>query len=127
MNYIYTNTRNKKQYLLQPEIAMGDKLCLIDMRSCEYKFVVSRTLKRGYSKEVTKETVVELRAFTGMRLGLFRASALGGDLAVWTKSGNCLTFDPYTGEQTNAKNFRYANRIGFAYDFTETSLNWVLD
>lgn len=31
MNYIYTNTRNNRQYVLDPQTTMGEKVCLVDM------------------------------------------------------------------------------------------------
>lgn len=128
MNYIYTNTRDNRQYILNPMITMGEKVCLVDMASCEDKFVSPKTLKRWYSKTVTEQPVVELRAFTGMKIGLFRAE-LGlntNTLYLWTKQKKLLTFDPDTGTQTNAKNPKFANRIHNIYDFLESSLKWVL-
>lgn len=129
MNYIYTNTRDNKRYILQPEISMGEKVCLIDMASCEHKFVSPKTLKRWYNKTVADDMVVELRAFTGMRIGLFCANhtLTTNSIQIWTKSNKQLTFDAETGKQTNAKNPKYANKIGFTYDFPEMSLNWALN
>lgn len=128
MNYIYTNTRDNRQYILNPMITMGDKVCLIDMVSCEDKFVSPKTLKRWYSRTVTEQPVVELRAFTGMKIGLFRAELATNThtLYLWTKQNKLLTFDPDTGNQTNAKNPKFANRIHNTYDFLEDSLKWVL-
>ena len=128
MNYIYTNTRDNRQYILNPMITMGEKVCLVDMASCEDKFVSPKTLKRWYSKTVIEQPVVELRAFTGMKIGLFR-SELGlntNTLYLWTKQNKLLTFDPDMGTQTNAKNPKFANRIHNPYDFLKSSLNWVL-
>lgn len=128
MNYIYTNTRDNRQYILNPMITMGEKVCLVDMASCEDTFVSPKTLKRWYNKTVTEQPVVELRAFTGMKIGLFRAElALNTNtLYLWTKQNKFLTFDPGTGTQTNAKNPKFANRIHSTYDFLESSLKWVL-
>lgn len=128
MNYIYTNTRDHRQYILNPMITMGEKVCLVDMASCEDKFVSPKTLKRWYSKTVTEQPVVELQAFTGMKIGLFRAelSLNTNTLYLWTKQNKLLTFDPDTGIQTNAKNPKFANRIHNTYDFLESSLKWVL-
>lgn len=128
MNYIYTNTRDNRQYILNPMITMGDKVCLIDMSSCEDKFVSPKTLKRWYSRTVTEQPVVELRAFTGMKIGLFRAELATNTntLYLWTKQNKLLTFDPETGKQTNAKNSKFANRIHNTYDFLESSLEWAL-
>lgn len=128
MNYIYTNTRDGKKYILNPQINMGDKVCLVDMSSCEDKFVSPRTLKRWYTKDITNDIVVEIRAFTGMKIGLFRVIGVNcsGELTVWTKSNKCLLFNPETGEQTNAKNPKFANKIGTEYCFMESTLYWAL-
>lgn len=128
MNYIYTNTRDNRQYLLNPMITMGEKVCLVDMASCEDKFVSPKTLKRWYSKTVTEQPVVELRAFTGMKIGLFWAEldTNTNTLYLWTKHNKLLTFDSDIGNQTNAKNPKFANRIHNTYDFLESSLKWVL-
>lgn len=128
MNYIYTNTRDNRQYILNPMITMGEKVCLVDMANCEDKFVSPKTLKRWYSKTMTDDIIVELRAFTGMKLGLFRVSgcSLDGKLIVWTKNNKCLTFDPDMGNQTNAKNPKFANRVYQDYNFMECTLRWAL-
>jgi hypothetical protein len=128
MNYIYTNTRDNRQYVLNPMVTMGEKVCLVDMNSCEDKFVSSKTLKRWYSKTITEQPVVELRAFTGMKIGLFRAK-LDTDVNtvyIWTKNNKLLTFDSHIGVQINAKNPKFANRIHNTYDFLESSLKWIL-
>lgn len=128
MNYIYTNTRDNRQYILNPMITMGEKVCLIDMATCEDKFVSPKTLKRWYSKTVTEQPVVELRAFTGMKIGLFRAELATNTntLYLWTKQNKLLTFDLDTGNQTNAKNPKFANRIHYTYSFLESTLKWAL-
>ena len=128
MNYIYTNIRDNRQYILNPMITMGEKVCLVDMASCKDKFVSPKTLKRWYSKTVTEQPVVELRAFTGMKIGLFRAelSLNTNTLYLWTKQNKLLTFDPDMGNQTNAKNPKFANRIHNTYEFLESSLKCVL-
>lgn len=128
MNYIYTHICDNRQYILNPMITIGEKVCLVDMANCEDKFVSPNTLKRWYNKTVTEQPVVELRAFTGMKIGLFRAelSLNTNTLYLWTKQNKFLTFDPDTGNQTNAKNPKFANRIHDTYDFLESSLNWVL-
>ena len=128
MNYIYTNTRDNRQYILNPMVTMGEKVCLVDMASCEDKFVSPKTLKRWYSKTATAQSVVELRAFTGMKIGLFCANMASNTntLYLWTKKNNLLAFDPDTGIQKNAKNPKFANRIHNTYDFLESSLKWVL-
>lgn len=128
MNYIYINTRDNRQYVLNPMVTMGEKVCLMDMANCEDKFVYPKTLKRWYIKTVTEQPIVELQAFTGMKIGLFRAElALNTNtLYLWTKQNKLLTFDPDTGIQTNAKNPKFANRIHSTYGFLESSLKWAL-
>lgn len=128
MNYIYENNRDGKKYILNPEITMGDKVCLVDMSSCEDKFVSPKTLKRWYSKTVTKSTIIELRAFTGMKIGLFvlEYSVNTGALYCVTKTGKVIGFDPDTGKQTNAKNPKFANKIGAEYKFQQVALDWAL-
>lgn len=128
MNYIYTNRRDNSSYILNPQINMGDKVCLINMSTCEDKFVSSKTLKRWYSKIATEQPVVELRAFTGMKIGLFCAElALNTNtIYLWTKSNKLLTFDSHIGVQINAKNPRFANKIGSTYDFLKSTLEWAI-
>ena len=128
MNYIYSSNRNNKQYILNPMITMGEKVCLVDMANCEDKFVSPKTLKRWYTRDITNDIVVEIRAFTGMKLGLFRVShALNTNtIYLWTKAGKLLTFDADMGNQTNAKNPKFANRIVQTYNFLEGSLEWAL-
>ena len=128
MNYIYTNTRDNRQYILNPMITMGEKVCLVGMASCEDKFVSPKTLKRWYSRTTTEQPIVELRAFTGMKIGLFRAEfdTNVNTMYIWTKSNKLLTFDSHIGVQINAKNPRFANRIHNTYDFLESSLKWAL-
>lgn len=128
MNYIYKSNRDGKQYILNPEINMGEKVCLIDMASCEYKFVSPKTLKRWYSKTVTDDTIIQVEAFTGMKIGLFRVTSVNcsGEFTVWTKNNKCLLFNPETGKQTNAKNPKFANKIGIDYNFMQSTLDWAL-
>lgn len=128
MNYIYTNCRDNSCYILNPQITMGDKVCLINMNTCEDKFVSPKTLKRWYSKTATEQPVVELQAFTGMKIGLFCAElALNTNtMYLWTKSNKLLTFDSHIGVQINAKNPRFANKIGSTYDFLKSTLEWAI-
>ena len=128
MNYIYTSNRDGKRYILNPEITMSSKICLVDMATCEDKFVSVNTLKRWYSKTITNQLVVELRAFTGMKIGLFCADFAPNTKTVylWTKQNKLLTFDPETGVQANAKNPKFANKIGADYSFMQSSLDWAL-
>lgn len=128
MNYIYTNMRDGSQYVLNPMVTMGERVCLVNMANCEDKFVSLATLKRWYTKTATEQLIVEVRAFTGMKIGLFRAKLDKNtdDLYLWTKKNKLLLFNRSTGVQSNAKNPKFANRIHNTYDFLESSLNWVL-
>lgn len=111
MNYIYTNTRNNRQYVLDPQTTMGEKVCLVDMTTCEDKFVSVKTLKRWYSKTVTNQLVVELRAFTGMLIGTFKVEKeTKTTITVKTAKGK-LKFDKETGIQLDSNNQKFANRI----------------
>lgn len=129
MNYIYTSIRDNHQYILNPQINRGNKVCLVDMATCEDKFVSPNTLKRWYVKDVTDNPMVEVRAFTGMKIGLFRVIGVdcSGNLVVWTKKNKCLLFDPDMGVQTNAKNPKFANRVHETYSFMQISLDWALN
>lgn len=126
MNYIYTNKSNGRRFFLNPEINMGDKVCLTDMATCEDKFLSPKTLKRNYTKDIWEEEVAEVVAFTGMKLGMFKLFYFNGVWMVWTKSRKCLEFDA-DGNQTNAKNPKFANKIQISYGFSEMALNWALN
>lgn len=128
MNYIYTNRRDNSCYILNPKITMGEKVCLINMSTCEDKFVSPKTLKRWYSKTVTEQPVVELNAFTGMKIGLFPVEFASdvNTMYIWTKSNKLLTFDSHIGTQINAKNPKFANKIRSIYDFPKSILEWVI-
>ncbi len=128
MNYIYTNRRNNSSYILNPHITMGEKVCLINMSTCEDKFVSPNTLKRWYSLSITGHQIVELNAFTGMKIGLFPVEfdTNVNTMYIWTKSNKLLTFDSHIGVQINAKNPRFANKIGNTYDFLKSTLEWAI-
>lgn len=127
MNYIFTNTRDNRTYLLNPEITCGNKVCLVDMTTCEDKFVSVSTLKRWYSKSVSNSPVVQVKAFTGMNIGLYLAETnRHGELMVWTKKNALLSFDPDMGTQTNAKNPKFANKVTNTYNWMQVSLDWAL-
>lgn len=127
MNYIYTNTRNNRQYVLDPQTTMGEKVCLVDMASGDDKFVSPKTLKRWYSLTRTEDIVVEVKAFTGMMIGLFRVIPWDNNqVAVMTKKNKVLTFDLETLKQTNANNPKFANRLGLDYNFLESTLKWAV-
>lgn len=128
MNYIYINKSNGRKFVLDPCITCGDKVCVIDMINCEHKFLSPKTLKRNYSKTVTEDYVVEVVAFTGMKLGMFMVShTCTNEMVVFTKSNKCLVFDADLGIQTNAKNPKFANKMIDTHNYTEHSLNWVLN
>lgn len=113
---IYKDKRTNKLFVLNDMITMGDKLCLVPMDKGEDKFVSPSTLKRWYTKWEETPYIVEIRAFTGMKIGLFKATK-GDDglLNVWTKSDKLLQFDAQTDKQVNAKNPKFANKIGMTY------------
>lgn len=128
MNYIYTNRRDNSRYILNPQITMGDKVCLINMSTCEDKFVSPKTLKRWYSLSITGHQIVELNAFTGMKIGLFPVEfdTNVNTMYIWTKNNKLLTFDSHIGIQINAKNPRFANKIENTYDFLKSTLEWAI-
>ena len=115
MNYIYTSTRDNSRYILDPQVNMGSKVCLVNLTTCEDKFVSISTLKRWYSKRGEAQYIVEVKAFTGMKLGLFEATKRDGNIEVWTKDNKLLVFDPSTDKQINAKNPKFANKLGSTY------------
>ena len=125
MNYIFTNNKNHRSYVLDPEINMGSKVCLVDMITCENKFLAVSTLKRNYSKQMVEETIIELKAFTGMNIGMFKMYPINGVWNIRTKSGKWLEFNA-EGIQINAKNPKYANKLGMDYSFQESTLDWAL-
>ena len=125
MNYIFTNKQNNRRYVLNPEVSMGSKVCVTDMITCEDKFLAVSTLKRNYTKDVVQEPIVELKAFTGMKIGMFKLYTVNGVWNMVTKSGKFLEFDG-EGVQSNAKNRKYANKLGMGYEFSEMALQWAL-
>ena len=92
---IYRNTRDDKYYVLDDMITQGEKVCLVPMdKRTDDKFVSPKTLKRWYTKVQEVPYIVEVKAFTGMKIGLFQAvKNAEGTLNVWTKdtSSWCLT------------------------------------
>lgn len=116
---IYQNTRDSKMYVLNDMITMGDKVCMVPMdKRTEDKFVSPSTLKRWYSKQGDFQYVFEVDAFTGMKIGVFQArKAEDGNFEVWTKDNKLLIFDGKTHRQINAKNPKFANKLGVAYGF----------
>ena len=110
---IYKDTRTNKLYALNDMVTMGDKVCLVPFDKEEDKFVSPSTLKRWYTKWETAEVIVEVKAFTGMKIGLFKVVTYNEDTCtVRTKDGKFMDFSMGTDRQTNAKNLRYSNRLG---------------
>lgn len=113
---IYKDKRTEKLYVLNDMITMGEKVCMVPMDKGEDKFVSPSTLKRWYTKWEEAPYIIEVKAFTGMKIGLFKATKNDdGLLEVWTKAGKLMTFDGKSGTQTNAKNPKFANKIGMEY------------
>ena len=113
---IYRNTRDDKYYVLDDMITQGEKVCLVPMdKRTDDKFVSPNTLKRWYTKVQEVPYIVEVKAFTGMKLGLFEATKRDGNIEVWTKDNKLLVFDPSTDKQINAKNPKFANKLGSTY------------
>lgn len=127
MNFIYTSTRDNRRYLLNPQLNKGNKVCLVDLITAEDKFVSPRTLKRWYSLTRTEDIFVQVKAFTGMNIGLYPIKAASEtELYVITKSGKALWFDASTLKQTNAKNPKFANKVGIDYSYLESTLEWAV-
>lgn len=64
------------------------------------------------AEEEAESNTVEVRAFTGMVIGLFKVvKETKTKLGVVTAKGDKLIFDKKTGLQINANNPRFANRI----------------
>lgn len=115
---IYKDKRTGKMYALNEMITMGNKVNLVQMGGKEDKFVSDSTLKRWYSKWGEANMVVELKAFTGMIIGWFKVEEETKDtISFWTKSNKYLTFDKKTDAQVNAKNPKFANRIGMTLGY----------
>jgi len=115
---IYKDKRTGKVYALNEMITMGNKVNLVQMGGKEDKFVSESTLKRWYSKWDEADMVVELKAFTGMIIGWFKVEEETKDtISFWTKSNKYLTFDKVTDAQLNAKNPKFANRIGMTLGY----------
>ena len=114
---VYKDTRTDKLYALEEQITMGNKVCLVPFDKGEDKFVAPSTLKRWFTLWGEEQVVVEVSAFTGMKIGLFRVASYNKDsYMVWTKDNKQLTFDrnpdPRKNDrQSNAKNPKYANQI----------------
>jgi hypothetical protein len=115
---IYKDKRTNKLYALNEYITMGDKVNLVQMGGKEEKFVSLSTLKRWYSKWDEAQQVVEIKAFTGMVIGWFKVLAESKEAyTVMTKQGKFLDFDKNTDVQINAKNPKFANKIGMTLGY----------
>lgn len=113
---IYKDTRTDKLYALNDMVTMGNKVCLVPFDKTEDKFVAPSTLKRWYTKHDEAQVIVEIKAFTGMKIGLFKVTTYNKDTCtVMTKDNKFLDFSMDTDKQINAKNIRYANKIGQVY------------
>lgn len=127
MNFIYTNKRDNSRYILDPQTNMGSKVCLVNLTTCEDKFVSISTLKRWYSLTRAEDIYVQVKAFTGMNIGLYPIQAASEtELYVITKSGKALWFNTETLVQTNAKNPKFANKLGLDYNYLESTLEWAI-
>ena len=115
---IYKDTRTNKLYALDEMITMGNKVCLKPFDKQDDKFVAPSTLKRWYTKWDEAQVIVEVKAFTGMKIGLFKVASYDKDTySVWTKNNQLMIFDRHTDKQLNAKNEKYANKLGMTLGF----------
>lgn len=115
---IYKDKRTDKLYVLNDMITMGEKVCMVPMDKSEDKFVSPSTLKRWYTKWSEAQYIVEVQAFTGMKIGLFKATKNSdGNIEVWTKDNKLMVFNPVTDRQVNAKNSKFANKLGMGFGF----------
>lgn len=110
---IYKDSRTNKLYALEEAVMMGNKVCLVPFDKEDDKFVSSSTLKRWYIKWDEAEVIVEVKAFTGMKIGLFKVTAYNENTyTVRTKNGKFMDFNMGTDRQNNAKNPKYSNKSG---------------
>lgn len=115
---IYKDKRTDKLYALNAMITMGNKVNLVQMGGKEDKFVSPSTLKRWYSKWDEAQQVVEVKAFTGMIIGWFKVHTESKEtITVLTKKGKFLDFDKATDAQINAKNPKFANKLGMTLGY----------
>lgn len=116
MVQIYRDKRTNKLYVLNDMITMGTKICLVPFDKEDDKFVSPSTLKRWFVKWEEAEYIIEVKAFTGMKIGLFKAvRGADGTVEASTKSSNLMIFSTKTDKQINAKNPKFANKIGMTY------------
>lgn len=115
---IYKDKRTNRLWALDEMLTMGTKVHMVPLTGKEDKFVSQSTLKRWYTKWDEANMVVELKAFTGMALGWFKVEEETKDtISFWTKANKYLTFDKKTDAQVNAKNPKFANRIGITLGY----------
>ena len=115
---IYKDKRTDKLYALNDMTTMGNKVNLVQLGGKEDKFVSESTLKRWYSKWDEAQQVVEVRAFTGMVIGWFKVLTESKETyTVMTKQGKFLDFDKNTDVQINAKNPKFANKLGMTLGY----------
>lgn len=115
---IYKDKRTGNLYALNEMLTMGNKVNLVRLGHAEDKFVSPSTLKRWYSKWDEANMVVQLKAFTGMDLGFYKVEKETAEtISFWTKSNKFLTFDKKTDTQVNAKNPKFANKLGMTLGY----------
>lgn len=120
---IYKDKHTDKMYVLDEMVTMGNKVCLVPMGKEEDKFVSPNTLKRWYTKWDEAQVIVEVEAFTGMKIGLFKVDSYDKDTCtVFTKAGKELVFQRNTDihledKQVNARNPKFANKLGREFGF----------
>ena len=73
---IYKDKRTDKLYVMNEMLHMGEKVCMVPMDKSEDKFVAPSTLRRWYTKWDEAQYIVEVKAFTGMKIGLPKETAL---------------------------------------------------
>ena len=113
---IYKDKRDNKLYALEERITQGSKVCLVPFDKNKDKFVSPSTLKRWYTKWDEAEVLVEVKAFTGMKIGVFKVASYDKyTCGVFTKDNKYLVFDRNSDKQINAKNPKFANKIGMVY------------
>lgn len=113
---IYRDKRDNKLYVLDEMITQGTKVCLVPFDKRDEKFVSPSTLKRWYTKWEEAYVVVEVKAFTGMKIGLFKVASYDEHKCqVFTKDDKLMEFDMASEKQSNAKNPKFANKLGQVY------------
>lgn len=115
---IYKDKRTNRLWALDEMVTMGNKVHIVPLTGKEDKFVSESTLKRWYSKWDEAQQVVEVKAFTGMVIGWFKVLTESKEAyTVMTKQGKFLDFDKVTDVQINAKNPKFANKLGITLGY----------